>query len=191
LPGTTVLSLGVNLGIGGAVQTGVRYARERGYDIAIQFDGDGQHMAEEIQNLIAPILSGQADVVCGSRFLVNSDQHIGWIRRLGIQLLRRAVSLMARQPFTDPTSGFRAYNSRAIAYVADNYPQDYPEPESLVELHHRGFRTVEVPARMRPRLGGRSSIGRFDSVYYMIKVILALAVAASRRATVPHRKVTP
>jgi glycosyltransferase involved in cell wall biosynthesis len=191
LPGVIILSPAVNLGIGGAVQTGLRYARAEGYDIAIQFDGDGQHMAAEIAGLVAPIVQGKADVVCGSRFLVNRDVRVGGLRQLGIWLLGRVVSLLSGQSFTDPTSGFRAYNRRTIAFLAERYPQDYPEPESLVELKRNGFRIQEIPVRMRPRLGGRSSIGRFDSVYYMIKVILALAVAATRRKTVSDRKDVP
>jgi glycosyltransferase involved in cell wall biosynthesis len=188
LPGVTVLSSVVNLGIGGAVQTGLRFARAEGYDIAIQFDGDGQHMAAEIAGLMAPIVMGEADAVCGSRFAANREVQIGWFRRLGIWLLRRVVSLLTGSPFTDPTSGFRAYGRKAVVFLADNYPQDYPEPESLVELHRNGFRIREIPVQMRPRVGGKSSIGRLDSAYYMTKVMLAVIVAATRRKIASDRK---
>jgi glycosyltransferase involved in cell wall biosynthesis len=184
----TVLSLAVNLGIGGAVQTGLRFARVQGFDLAVQFDGDGQHQATGITALVAPILSGEVDVVCGSRFLESREVKIGWVRRLGIRLLRRVVSLLTGRPFTDPTSGFRAYNRAAIEFLADNYPQDYPEPESLVELHRNGYRTREIPVRMRTRFGGRSSIGRLDSAYYMTKVMIAVMIAATRRKTIFERK---
>ncbi len=191
LPGVTVLTPAVNLGIGGAVQTGLKYALAQQFDMAVQFDGDGQHMAAEIDGLMSPIVRGEADVVCGSRFTMDQEVHIGWFRRLGIWLLRREVSLLTGRRFTDPTSGFRAYGRKAIEFLATSYPQDYPEPESLVELHRNGFRLQEVPVQMRPRRGGQSSIGRLDSAYYMTKVMLAVIIAATRRQTISLRKDKP
>jgi glycosyltransferase involved in cell wall biosynthesis len=191
LPGVVVLSLATNLGIGGAVQTGLRYARSERFDIAVQVDGDGQHMAVEIDLIVEPILSGQAEVVCGSRFVALSPFPIGMIRRLGIYLLRSQMLLLTGRRFSDPTSGFRAYGRSAIEFLSCNYPQDYPEPESIVELLRNGFRVQEVPVRMKTRRGGQSSIGRLDSAYYMVKVMVAIFVAASRRRIATRRKEKP
>jgi glycosyltransferase involved in cell wall biosynthesis len=180
-PGIVLLRLPVNLGIGGAVQTGLKYAGVHKFDVAIQFDGDGQHMASEIGKILNPIICGEADVAIGSRFLGEDRYAISRSRKLGTGLLGAMISLITGKKFTDTTSGFRAYGPRAIDYLADNYPQDFPEPEAIVDLLKAGFRLVEIPVKMKARGGGQSSIGRGDSLYYMIKVILATLVAATRR----------
>lgn len=179
--GQTVLSLPYNLGIGGAVQTGLRYAFERGFDIAVQVDGDGQHIPAEIGKLIGPVLDDQADVVIGSRFLGAADFRSSVARKIGIRVISFINSFLVGSKVTDNTSGFRAYNRKAIAFLSKHYPQDYPEPVAVVELFRNRFRVVEVPARMRERSGGSSSIGVLNSIYYMIKVIVANFIAFSRK----------
>lgn len=172
--GARVLDLPVNLGIGGAVQTGYRYAWEQGYDVALQFDGDGQHRAARLQDVARPVLDGQADLVAGSRFLAPRGMTAYGMRRVGIAFLARVLSTVLRQRITDPTSGFRAAGRRAIQLFAAEYPQDYPEPESLVLVHRQGLRVAEVPVTMRRRRGGVSSIGIWSGLHYMTKVTLAV-----------------
>jgi len=174
--GVKVASLPYNLGIGGAMQTGFQYARNNGYDIAIQFDGDGQHMAAEIEILLDPLQKGRADIVIGSRFLKRGDYRPSFFRRIGISIFSTVLSAIMGIPVTDTTSGFRAVNSRVIEFFARVYPEDYPEVESLVLLHRAGMTIAEVPVRMRDRTGGRSSITPIRSAYYMIKVLLAVFV---------------
>lgn len=178
--GATVLDLPCNLGIGGAVQTGFKYATRKGYAIALQFDGDGQHLAAEIPKLLAPLLAGEANVTLGSRFLGDSAFRSTPVRRLGIYLFYCVNSWLTGQAITDNTSGFRAYDREAIAFLAENYPTDYPEPEAVILLARNGFRLKEVAVEMRVRQGGRSSITALWSVYYMIKVMLAVLLAGAR-----------
>lgn len=184
----TVINLPFNLGIGGAVQTGFKYAVRNGYDIAFQFDGDGQHLAAEIKKLIEPILRNEADVVIGSRFC---EKHKGFrstpLRRRGIKVFEILNSLLIRQRITDNTSGFRAYCTNAIHFLADNYPEDYPEPEAVLLLGKNGFTLKEVPVRMQERKQGNSSITGIRSGYYMIKVLLAVLVNAMRPRLVKDR----
>lgn len=188
----TVLDLPVNLGIGGAVQTGFRFAARAGHQLAVQFDGDGQHVAAEIERLVAPILAEQADVVIGSRFAERGAAPGTFrstrSRRLGIRLLALANWLLVGRWVRDSTSGFRAYNRAAVAFLAERYPADYPEPEALVLLGRNGFRLLEVPVVMRERQGGRSSIAGLRSAHYMIKVLLAMLMTALRPAV---RRVSP
>jgi glycosyltransferase involved in cell wall biosynthesis len=175
--GAVVLVLPINLGIGGAVQTGFRYAHLHGYDRALQFDGDGQHPADAIQRLLDVIDSGAADAVIGSRFLEGQGFQSTWIRRVGIVGFQWLSRLITGERFSDCTSGFRAYNAPAIAFLADTYPSDYPEVESIVILKRNGFRITEVPVTMHERQGGRSSITLVRSIYYMIKVSLASLIS--------------
>lgn len=176
-----VVTLPVNLGIGGAVQTGFLYAKRNGYDIAIQFDGDGQHKASEIPALIAPILEGKADAVIGSRFIGGKSEFLSTkSRRVGIKIFELVNSLLIRQRITDNTSGFRAYNKKAIALLADHYPDDYPEPEAVILLGRHGLTIAEVPVAMQERQGGVSSIAGLKSLYYMIKVLFAVFIDAMR-----------
>lgn len=177
---TTVVELPCNLGIGGAVQTGFKYAERQGYDVAIQFDADGQHLAREIEKLVAPLASGEADVVIGSRFLGEKTFQSTFARRIGIFVFYLLNSYLIRQPITDNTSGFRAYNRRAIAFLAEHYPTDYPEPEAIILLGKNGFKLKEVAVAMQERQGGVSSINLRRSVYYMVKVVLAILVTFFR-----------
>jgi len=178
----SLISLPVNLGIGGAVQTGFIYAQRYNYDIAVQFDGDGQHLASEIDKLLSPIIKHETDVVIGSRFTRKGlDTYRSTpLRLLGIKMFKFINSLLIGQRITDNTSGFRAYNRRAIEFLAQNYPMDYPEPEAVILLGKNHFRLKEVYTRMAPRDGGVSSISGFDSVYYMVKVFLAVFMNALR-----------
>ncbi|UCC44841.1 MAG: glycosyltransferase family 2 protein [Candidatus Zixiibacteriota bacterium] len=177
----TVLELPVNLGIGGAVQTGFMYARDHGYEIAIQFDGDGQHRAVEIDTILGPIRQDRADVVIGSRFTGGSRYSVGFFRWAGITLLRWLSRLLTGYRVTDNTSGFRAFNRQAIEFLARFYSQDYPEPQAVIELYRNRFRIEEVPVEMVPRRHGKSSIRKLKSGYYMFKVIMANIVAFTRR----------
>lgn len=184
----TVINMVINLGIGGAVQTGLKYARDNGYDIAIQFDGDGQHLASEIEKIIRPVIDGEADVVIGSRFLGTGGFKSNIARRLGIGIFQWVNSLLVRSKITDNTSGFRAYNKTAVEFLALYYPQDYPEPEAVVELYRNGFRIKEVPVMMKEREGGSSSINIFGSIYYMVKVLMASMIAFSRKPCFKEKK---
>jgi glycosyltransferase involved in cell wall biosynthesis len=184
--GAAVVRLPFNLGIGGAVQTGFRYALEHGYEVAVRLDGDGQHDPAELPKLLAPLVRGAADVVTGSRFQDTEDEYRPPLaRRLGITWFAKLVSLLARQRVTDTTSGFQALNERGIALFARDYPSDYPEVEATVLVLKHRLRLVEVPVRMLEREHGTSSITFVRSVYYAIKVTLALFVAMGRRYAVP------
>jgi glycosyltransferase involved in cell wall biosynthesis len=179
--GARVLTLPFNLGIGGAVQTGYLYARDNGFELAVQIDGDGQHDAREVARLVGPILEKRADMVVGTRFAEGGGYRGTRIRRIGIHLFAAIVSLMVRQRVTDTTSGFRAVNRRAIRLFAADYPHDYPEVEATVLLSRHGLKMLEVPVVMRIREEGSSSITTLRSVYYMVKVLLALFVGLFRR----------
>ena len=177
-----IIDLPCNLGIGGTVQTGLIYADRKHYDIAVKFDGDGQHKATEIPNLIAPILKGEADVTIGSRFCsANAGYSSTYPRRVGIKIFEIFSSILIGQRITDNTSGFRAYNKEAISFLAKHYPSfDYPEPEEVILLGCNNFRFREVPTEMRERQGGKSSISPLKAVYYMIKVLLSVLMVRLR-----------
>lgn len=174
--GAQYISAPVNLGIGGAVQAGYKYALENGYDIAIQLDGDGQHDAVYIADMIKPIKSGEADVVIGSRFIDKEGFQSSSTRRMGIKILSGLIWLMCGEHIKDVTSGYRAVNKTMIKLFADNYPDDYPEPEVIVTSSMYGARIKEIPVIMRERVAGESSINLKKSVYYMIKVSLAIII---------------
>jgi glycosyltransferase involved in cell wall biosynthesis len=176
-----VLDLPYNLGIGSAMQTGFMYARDNGYAVAVQVDGDGQHDPTEIPELLAVLEGGEFDVVIGSRYIEDRGYITPAVRRLGIVILAGVISLITRQRFSDPTSGFRASNRAAIRFCAEDYPFDYPEPESVVLFRRAGLRVREIPATMNPRYGGQSSITPIRSGYYMIKVIVAIIVGLLRQ----------
>ncbi len=173
--GAFAASLPFNLGVGGAVQTGLRFAMERGYHYAVQVDGDGQHDVSFLKLLMEPVLAGQADIAIGSRF---TGPFVGYrssfIRRIGINFFARLISFLIQYKITDPTSGFRAFNRRTIDIFAADYPYDYPEPEAIVLARRSGLRVVEVPVQMRKRASGHSSIRYFRTLYYMIKVTFAI-----------------
>jgi glycosyltransferase involved in cell wall biosynthesis len=183
--GAKVLRLPFNVGIGGAVQTGFVYARDHGYDYLAQVDGDGQHDAGELARLLHTMEQGDVDVVCGSRFLGEDHRYPAPIsRRTGIHIFAFLLSRIVEGRVSDPTSGFRLYNRRAIELFAREYPHDYPEVEAVLILHHQGLRMCEVPVRMYTRGGGTSSIGTGKSAYYMLKVLLALFVGLGRRPAI-------
>lgn len=179
--GVIVLHLPHNVGIGAAVQTGLIYAAEKDYDVVIRSDGDGQHLSkEDVGRLWDALCAGAGDLVIGSRFIEQRGYQTPPARRMGILLLARLISMINGQPVTDPTSGFAAFNRRAIRLFALNYPHDYPEPEALVVAHRAGLRIHEIPVTMKPRFAGRSSITNLRSVYYMIKVTLAILISLLR-----------
>ena len=178
--GAHVLSLPYNLGIGAAVQTGLQYAYEEDFDVAVQIDGDGQHDPRELALLLDPVLSDQADIAVGSRFAGERRYRAPLGRRLGIVIFAGIVSAIVRQRVTDTTSGFRAMNRRGIRLFAADYPHDYPEVEATVLVFRHRLRLVEVPVAMRQRETGSSSITAFRSLYYMSKVSLALFVGLLR-----------
>jgi glycosyltransferase involved in cell wall biosynthesis len=179
--GVVVLDLPFNLGIGGAMQAGYRYAYEKGYDIAVQVDGDGQHDPKEIPKLLEILEKKEADMTLGSRFVGVPSYKGSVMRKIGISILAKTISIITGQKVTDPTSGFRAANRRAIQLFTRNYPQDYPEPEVLVLLSQYGLKMKEVPAALYQREYGESSITRIRSIYYMIKVLLAIFVTRVRK----------
>lgn len=174
--GYNVLNLSVNLGIGGAVQAGYLYAKRNHYDIAVQIDGDGQHDVAYVKDVIEPILQGRADVVVGSRFVKKEGFQTTSSRRMGISLLSLFIKICTGKKIYDVTSGFRAANSRFIDVYGMDYPRDYPEPEALVIAMVYGGTVCEVPVVMKERQGGTSSINLKRSIYYMIKVSLAIFV---------------
>ena len=177
--GALVVEHPFNLGIGGAVQTGLKFARDQGYDYVIRLDGDGQHNADEIQLFLNVLRSGRTDMVVGSRFLNSDvDWHIPWARRIGINFFGWAVSLLIGKRATDTTSGFCGMNRRAIDVLATYLPQDYPDVESRVIVHKAGLRQMELPVRMRARMAGVSSINSWKSIYYAFKVSLAMITSA-------------
>ena len=183
--GARVITLPFNLGIGGAVQTGFRYAAQYDYDLAIRVDGDGQHDPGELGPLLDIVVSGQADVCVGSRFAGAEGYRSSATRRVGIRILARTVSLLTAQRLTDTTSGFQVLNRRAIELFAADYPHDYPEVEAAVMAHKHRLRLAEAPVRMRERTTGQSSIRGALSVYYMAKVMLAIVIGSLRRKATP------
>jgi glycosyltransferase involved in cell wall biosynthesis len=179
--GLNVIDLPSNLGIGGAVQTGYKYALQKGYDIAIQVDGDGQHNPRYIKDLIQPILAGKADLVIGSRYLEHEGFQSSFMRRIGINYFSFLIKFLQKKKITDPTSGFRAANKMVIELFSNRYPIDYPEPESIVYLLRNNYLVQEVPVVMNERVGGESSIKAFKTIYYMIKVTMAIIIDNLRR----------
>ena len=183
--GIACLSLLQNLGIGGAVQTGYIYAVKKGYDIAVQFDGDGQHDIHSLDKLLLPIMENRADFVVGSRFLgTGSSFQSTWLRRVGIRWLAFLIRLISGVRLTDVTSGYRAAGKRALRFLASHYPADYPEPESIVSLCRNRFCICEVPVTMFERRYGSSSIRFGKSIYYMLKVSFAIVCAGIAERTV-------
>lgn len=166
-----------NIGIGGGVQAGYKYALERNYDIVVQHDGDGQHNPAYLTDVIEPILKDQYDIVIGSRYLTKEGFQSSAFRRAGINVLSKLIYLCSGVRIKDVTSGFRAVNLNYIKYYAKDYPQDYPEPEAIVSAKLNGARIGEVPVRMRERSNGVSSINSLRSVYYMLKVSCAILIS--------------
>lgn len=178
-----LVRLPYNLGIGGAMQTGFKYALRYGYDIAVQCDADGQHPVEAIPALVERLARDDADLVIGSRYVANSAYTPSLGRRVGKSILSRLVDGLIGGGITDTTSGFRAANHKALTIFAERYPDDYPEAEALVILHMAGLSAVEIPVNMHPRKGGVTSIKPPHAAYYMIKVGLAIFVDLFRKQT--------
>lgn len=175
-----LLDLPINLGIGGAIQTGYRYALEHGYDMAVQIDGDGQHNARYLQPMADKLEAEGLDMVIGSRFIENQGFQSTGLRRFGIQFFKRLIKLLFGTTITDATSGMRLCNRRVLEQFSEDYPQDYPEPETVARLLRRGYRVQEVPVVMRERQAGESSINPAKSIYYMIKVSTAILIERLR-----------
>jgi glycosyltransferase involved in cell wall biosynthesis len=179
----SIATLPMNLGIGGAVQTGYKYALNNNYDIAIQFDGDGQHNVDYVQNIIKDIQNETYDFIIGSRFIDGNRKGFisSRLRRIGIRLISLTIRILTGRKITDPTSGFRAANRKVIQTFADSYPIEFPEPESVTLLLKQKYRIKEVPVLMYDRQGGTSSIHTWKSVYYMINVLLSLVIVSLKK----------
>lgn len=173
-----------NLGIGGAVQTGYKYALAHGYRIGVQFDGDGQHDVGYVESLVRPLLDDEADIAVGSRFVGDeSEFKSSFARRTGITMLSLTLKAVSGKTIKDITSGFRAANERAMRLFAHSYPSDYPEPESLAYAFSRGLTAAEVPVAMHERSGGASSIAGLGTIYYMVKVGISILISGSSKAS--------
>ena len=175
----------VNLGIGGGVQAGYLYAKENGYDIAVQMDGDGQHDPAYLADVCQPVIDGEFDMAIGSRFIRKEGFQSSFMRRLGINIISFLIKFLTGKKVYDVTSGYRACNRRLIEFFSNDYADDYPEPEAIMSCIMNGYRVGEVPVVMEERQGGVSSIRSLKSAYYMIKVCLALVVdriSTSRKA---------
>ncbi len=172
------ISLIHNLGIGGAVQTGYKYALENNYDIAVQFDGDGQHDINYVKNIIDPIIKNNYDMVIGSRFIDKNSSLFksSFSRRIGIKLISFFIKLVTRKKIYDTTSGFRAVNKKIIEEFANDYPVEYPEPITAVEVIKKGYNLTEVAVSMNERENGTSSIKAWKNIYYMINVIISIII---------------
>ncbi len=179
------IDLVANLGIGGAVQTGYKYAYDNGYDIAVQFDGDGQHDVNYVYTICEPIINKKVDICIGSRYLdkTTSSFKSTFMRRLGKNIISVIIRMCCRVKITDPTSGFRATNNEVIKIFASDYPTDYPEPESLVNLIKHGFRVTEKAVSMNERTAGKSFATPLKSAHYMIKVSIAICIDSMRKTT--------
>jgi len=189
--GARVLRLCGNLGIGGAVQAGIRLARREGFDCAVQVDGDGQHPPGELARLIDAVRGANApDLVVGTRYADTTSFRSTAMRRLGSWWLRMILRVVARVRVSDPTSGYRVYNRRALALFDEAYPYDFPEPESLALARVAGLAITEVPVTMRERQGGSSSIAGVAAAYYMLKVSAAIVLTYLRARLRPRRKET-
>lgn len=179
--GARVVELPCNLGYGGAVQTGFKYAVARGYGVVVQMDADGQHDPASVHDLMAPVLAGEADVAIGSRFLGRAEYPIPGLRRLGMGVFAWIVHFVTRQRFTDPTSGYQALSRRAVEFFArDHYPSDFPDADTIILLVLAGFRVREVPVVMRARTAGVSMHSNLRAFYYVSKMLLSIAMVLLR-----------
>ena len=179
--GAHVIDLPCNLGYGGAVQTGFKYALKNNYDFCIQIDGDGQHDPKCVEDLIDELQSNGTDVVVGSRFLGEATYKIPLPRKIGMNLFSKIIKLLTGMKITDPTSGYQALNSRVIRFFADdNYPIDYPDADTLIVLHYSGFKVKEIPVTMRQRTYGESMHNNLKAIYYLFKMFLTLFIIVLR-----------
>jgi len=179
--GARVIDLPINLGIGGAMQTGFIYAQQNNYDFAVQMDGDGQHPPTELIKLIDQFTTSQSNIVIGSRFVLKQGFQSSALRRFGISYFHYLTYLFTGKSIYDITSGFRLFDKKTIQIIATKYPDDYPEPESLIILSRAGLSFKEVPVIMRERQGGKSSIRNFSQLYYMAKVTIAMFFSNIRK----------
>lgn len=179
--GALTLDLPCNLGIGGALQTAYRFAQDRGYQVLVRIDADGQHEVDDIPCVLEPVLAGRADAVIGSRFLGGAAGTVSIPRIFGIRFFRWLVRSVTGYRVTDPTSGFFAINRRLIGFYARHYPSDYPEVDAYILMHRLNARAVEVPVRMYERAEGKSSITTYRAIYYMVKVTLSFLINRIRR----------
>lgn len=175
------LRLPVNLGIGGAVQAGYLYGYREGYDVAVQFDGDGQHSASYLDEMVKVLVDNNADMVIGSRFITNEGFQSSAIRRIGIKHFNLLIKVLTGKTITDPTSGMRMVNRGIMRLFSEDYPKDYPEPESVVHIIAQGKKVIEIPVIMNERSEGVSSISPKKSIYYMVKVTIAMLIARFRK----------
>ena len=176
-----VVNLPVNMGIGGGVQTGYMYAYRNGYDIAVQFDGDGQHNASYLDNMSKKHIEDNLDMVIGSRYIEKEGFQSSGMRRMGIKYFTGLIKLLTGKKITDPTSGMRMINRKIMKQFSEEYPKDYPEPESVVTILKEGAKVEEIPVKMNAREEGVSSISPSKSIYYMVKVSIAVLIAAIRK----------
>lgn len=176
-----VVNLPVNMGIGGGVQTGYMYAYRNGYDIAVQFDGDGQHNASYLDNMSKKLIEDNLDMVIGSRYIEKEGFQSSGMRRMGIKYFTGLIKLLTGKKITDPTSGMRMINRKIMKQFSEEYPKDYPEPESVVTILKEGAKVEEIPVKMNAREEGVSSISLSKSIYYMVKVSIAVLIAAIRK----------
>ena len=176
-----VVNLPVNMGIGGGVQTGYMYAYRNGYDIAVQFDGDGQHNASYLDNMSKKLIEDNLDMVIGSRYIEKEGFQSSGMRRMGIKYFTGLIKLLTGKKITDPTSGMRMINRKIMKQFSEEYPKDYPEPESVVTILKEGAKVEEIPVKMNAREEGVSSISPSKSIYYMVKVSIAVLIAAIRK----------
>lgn len=183
------IDLITNLGIGGAVQTGYKYAYKENYDIAVQFDGDGQHDINYVEKICAPIVKGECDICIGSRYLDNTTSAFKstFMRRLGKNIISIILKICIKKKITDPTSGFRAVNQNVIKTFAEEYPTDYPEPESIVTVIKEDYKISEVPVNMNERTEGKSSINAWKSINYMLKVSMAIIIDSLNKKKVKEK----
>jgi len=181
--GVPVLHLPINLGIGGAMQTGFKYAVKKNYDIAIQVDGDGQHDPAYIPNLLKPLYEGKADIAIGSRFLHADSYRSSFMRLIGIRFCSYLISLATNKYIHDSTSGFRAYNKEALRFAAIHYPPDFPEPESIVTFLRNEFRVKEVPVAMQRRQSGISSIRPLKGTYFVASNSIGIIMSSFKKKT--------
>lgn len=179
--GYNVVNLPINLGIGGAVQTGYKYAVRNGYDMAVQVDGDGQHDPKFLEEMAEYLEKHNLDMVIGSRFIEKQGFQSSGLRRIGIRFFTGLIKILTGKTITDPTSGLRMIGRNVLAIFAEDYPKDYPEPESVVAILRRKMKVEEIPVVMYEREGGVSSISMKKSVYYMVKVTLAILIERIRK----------
>lgn len=179
--GYSYLNLPVNLGIGGAVQTGYRYAYYHGYDVAVQFDGDGQHSAKYLEEMVRVLQETQSSMVIGSRFIEKEGFQSSILRRMGIRYFTVLIRILTGKVITDPTSGMRMIDRTLLEKFTEDYPKDYPEPESVVTILAEKYKVTEIPVVMNERMEGNSSISMGKSIYYMIKVSIAMLIARMKK----------